>query len=369
MELACREVEVGLHGHHHVDHALLDGRLQNNEICKGLAQFESCGISVRGFRGPFLRFNDETNRAAVDNGLSWVSHTAMLFYQNICSSEIKKSMNARRVLDFYTQKPHELQPSVPFWEGKCLELPVSLPDDEILIDRLGISDPSRIAEIWLDMLAFSRREGELFNLLIHPERMDLVAEPLESLLKTAVSYGDIWIASLDEIARWWHERLESSFIEKDVEDKRTFKFYVPSDSQRCSFMLHKPGGSEEFLEINKNRNFSINGSLKPVVGLPPGYCEKGAPCLTNEGFLVEPKGDLPNCSHLLEGRCAGNRREIIESLKHTRGDILRIWRWPKRFKSALAVSADVDAITVLDFVRRAWHFHRFKRKTTESPDK
>ena len=36
--------------------------------------------------------------------------------------------------------------------------------------------------------------------------------------------------------------------------------------------------------------------------------------------------------------------------------LLRMWRWPDGMRSSFTISADVDSVTLMDFVRRAWQF-------------
>ena len=59
-----------------------------------------------------------------------------------------------------------------------------------------------------------------------------------------------------------------------------------------------------------------------------------------------------------KGRLLAHGTVTIMVLPH----LLRFWRWPDRFKSALAITADVDAITLWDFVRRARHFLRARSR-------
>lgn len=360
---------VGLHGHHHIDHARMSGEVQSSEIARGLQKFKACNIPVSGFRGPFLRFNDETAKAVSNNGISWVSHSVMLFHENICLQAIDECSKARVLFEnFYTQEFHEKQPSLPTWGPHCLEIPVSLPDDELPVDRLGIRDPLKLTKIWLDMLEFSRREGELSNFLFHPERMDFLAKPLDALLQKALACGDVWICSLDEIARWWQERASFSFeirspfpqaLAQSVPGRASGVYEVtPHCSDRASLVLQHPGGKVEFLKLAENRTFSVHSEFRPVIAVSSGFCNEELHCFINEGFVVEHDADPSQCAFALDGTCAKDIRQLLGAVKKARGPLLRFWRWPDRFRSAMAVSADVDAITLWDFVRRARHFFR-----------
>ena len=203
---------VGLHGHHHIDHTRMSAEVQSREIARGLQKFKARNIPVIGFRGPFLRFNDDTAKAAADNAMSWVSHSVILLNHNARSASLAAYTGVRHLLeDFYVQELHAAMPSLPCWGPHCLEIPVSLPDDELLVDRIRMRNPDELTAIWSNMLDSTRQEGELCNLLFHPELIHFFDKALDALLQKAVSYSDVWVACLDEIARWWQERATFSF--------------------------------------------------------------------------------------------------------------------------------------------------------------
>jgi len=342
----------------------LSGAVQADEITRGLKKLEDHGIPVSGFRAPFLRFNEETAKAVVDSGLFWSSHSVMLFQNNPCCQKINECSNAKNLLEgFYTREPYEKQPSLPMWKNEVLEIPVSLPDDELMVDRLGMRRPDKITRVWLDMLSESNEQGELFNLIFHPERFDCVAKPLDALLEKAVSLGNVWIASLDEIGRWWRDRAACSF---EITPNGPHGYQVTSRGNAgASIALQRPDGGAELIEVESNSTFNLEGRLRPTVGVSSGFCDKGAPCLLNEGFVVEAGRDHASCAVSLDGSCPNNRRRVLEILKTARSPLLRVTRWPHGYRSALAITLDLDAIILWDFVRRAWYFHKTARCRVE----
>ena len=83
-----------------------------------------------------------------------------------------------------------------------MRIPYCLPDDEAFVDRFQTS-AARMTEIWSKILQDTYARGELFTLQLHPERIDFFREALRSLLRDARSRErGVWIATLDEIARW-----------------------------------------------------------------------------------------------------------------------------------------------------------------------
>ena len=107
-EIAVNGTHMGLHGHHHIDYCLMSGAAQSEDIARGLDKFRKLGLSVSGFRAPFLRSNAETNKAATNNGLNWVSHSTMLFDGNGCINsrasrfqDVETRLNSQRLAGRY----------------------------------------------------------------------------------------------------------------------------------------------------------------------------------------------------------------------------------------------------------------------------
>ena len=206
------------------------------------------------------------------------------------------------------------------------------------------------------MLDITRENGELCNLLFHPERSHFFAKALDALLGKAVTCGDVWVTSLDEIARWWQERASFSF--EIVESHPDVYEISACRNTKGSVALQHPGGKVEFIKLAKNRTFSVHSEFRPVIAVSSGFCNKELHCLINDGFVVEHDADPSQCAFALDGTCSKDIRQLLGAVKKARGPLLRFWRWPDRSQSALAITADVDAITLWDFVRRARHFLR-----------
>lgn len=357
--MAAHEIDVCLHGHYHIDHSLMKMKAQREEIRKGVETFRKHGIQVSGFRAPFLRFNEDTPKAAMENDLSFVSHTCMLYSQGACRRLVWGCDNARNLVEkFYTRKRYTREPSIPCLQAGCLDIPVSLPDDEILVDRIKIHDVSVLTEVWLDMLEASHRNGELFNFICHPERGDYVLRPLEKLLEKARNQGDVWVASLDDISRWWKKRATSEFwsiVEHD--GAYEVKTNIVDES---SVALQHPGGKLEFIKHDGSGTFIVHGALKPVIGVSEECSTENITCLRKEGFAVEPCWEPSKLALVLDANHTGNmsHRQLLETVTQAKGPLLRFWRWPYPYESALAVTVDIDALNLGDFIRRAYYFFR-----------
>ena len=260
---------------------------------QALLKFKKAAIPVHGFRAPYMRFNENTNKATKENDLQWVSHT-IVFFRHLESIQRmgRTAQITNWIQSFYTCKMEDETPSIPWWGDHCLEIPVSCPDDEVLVDRYGMHDANEIAAVMLDMLQTSHQNGELVNFLFHPERVGLITPVIETLLQEALSRTELWVCSLDDISQWWHERAKCTF---DIVEERTNCFRVNvRGSHRGSALLQKPHGVTDFISCEKDGSFVLHSPLRPAVNILPGFCEKGAPCLKNEGFAVETAPD-PGC--------------------------------------------------------------------------
>ena len=114
----------------------------------------------------------------------------------------------------------------------------------------------------------------------------------------------------------------------------------------------------KFIKLAENRTFSVHSKFRPVIAVSSGFCNEKLRCLINDGFVVDHDVDPSQCAFALDGTCSKDIRHLLGAVKKARGPLLRFGRWPAGYRSALAVSADVDAITLWDFVRRARHFLR-----------
>jgi hypothetical protein len=96
----------------------------------------------------------------------------------------------------------------PFFAGKFVELPYTLPQDHTLFISLGEETP----RIWIEKLAFLRRLAGLAMLVTHPDYLDTPQrlEIYQEFLEHLVEQSECWNALPDQIASWWRQRDEVS---------------------------------------------------------------------------------------------------------------------------------------------------------------
>jgi len=82
---------------------------------------------------------------------------------------------------------------------KIVRIPFSLPDDEILVDKLNYGE-REISKIWIRMLEEIERTNTYFILQLHPHRITELKNALKNLLKEATD-RNIKIMPLSEIEK------------------------------------------------------------------------------------------------------------------------------------------------------------------------
>lgn len=361
--LFAKGVQLGLHGYHHIDHAQLPKKYQLKYFRKAIREFKHNELVLSGFRSPYLRFNKETEISVYDAGLQWTSNTVIFYCDEKKLNKYKKYYNISQLINnFYTKAENEYRKAIPHFKGKLLEIPVTLPDDEILIDRKRIFDSDILSKIWINMIEKSYKQEELINLVFHPERFDIYSNPLENILLFATKKKDIWLAPLDHIAKWWIEKEKIIPYFKSISN--TTKKICLEGSERITIHLNHPDGTKSILKDKDSEgNYIVKTKKIPAIHTPTNN-EKRSACvkwLKNEGFLLINNFNPDDCAISLDKIDDGHGQisptEIKEKLKQAKGPILQYSRWPNNYKSALAITMDLDGLNLLDFIKRIYYFY------------
>ncbi len=348
--------EIAVHGRVHCDLRQLGPERQAAEMVEALRLCRRRGVPTAGFRAPYLAWDEGTRQAAARAGFLWTSNQALMWPVLEKSEHSGRDWEALGLVLEHLYRPRlaERVVSVPRICQGVVEIPVSLPDDEILLDRLHASE-AQVERLWLRLFEESRRRGEMAVLLFHHERVPAFARPLSALLHSAAGPGAaVWLADLGQLARWWRERAGFSFEVGGAPGR----WEVRVKCSPAGAVLLAGGGSRQWplpgwREVEERR-FTLTAQARPTVGVGPGVPPEAVAFLRNEGFLVEPRRG----EHALllaggpRGFCPGGERELLEAAEGAPWPLVRFWRWPRGFASALALSMDVDSMTLLDFAKR-----------------
>jgi peptidoglycan/xylan/chitin deacetylase (PgdA/CDA1 family) len=178
-ELQQRGHEIGVHGYNH-DGRLFESRRTFSRRVKPINRaIESFGST--GFRAPMVHRN-----------LQWLQDLE-IDYDASCFD-----------IDPFQAMAGGVGGVWPFFAGKFVELPYTMPQDHTLLISLGETTP----KVWIEKLAYLRRLAGMAMLITHPdyldspERLDIYRAFLEHLAEQT----DCWNALPCEVASWWRLR-------------------------------------------------------------------------------------------------------------------------------------------------------------------
>lgn len=189
-------LDLIVHGYEHVGYGGLTDEQQARDLDRACLAFSTLGLDANGFRAPYLNANSATFRLLRERGFAFDSslpHLALPI-QSESRQLFLRPAEAR-----YGELANT--PQMPYLEADLVEVPVSLPDDELLVDALGYRNPETIGRIFSSMLTDVVNRSSALVLQIHPERFNLCAAAIREVLARATDLGG-WIANLTELAEW-----------------------------------------------------------------------------------------------------------------------------------------------------------------------
>ena len=356
-----RGIEFAVHGNIHVDYGVISLEEQIKHFQKAINTFKECRLPFVGFRAPFLRVNDQTFHALSNVGFPYDSSCA--FHWDVIDKTRYKEESwseYERVLDFYKSRPAEDYLVLPRLFNGSVEIPVSMPDDEIAVERLGITDEKEVVDIWSAVTEKTYALGELFTIQLHPERIMCCGGALTTVVKLSKQYNPpVWIATLREIAEWWQERSKFVF---HIESHDSRKYQVKAECSERATILVKNGkvnvpvgrwfGGYDTITA---REFILESPARPLIGVKRNSSKEAISFLQSEGYIVESNDQPENYAIYLDNLeqfARTDEKKLSSKIEQSRAPLIRYWRWPDRARSAMSVTGDIDSITLMDFALR-----------------
>lgn len=370
-ELHQQGVEFAVHGYIHTDYGVVPLREQVKHFKRAIDTFKECGVPFTGFRAPFLRTNSETARAL--SYLKFAYDSSYVFHWDVIDRTrySRQSLSAYdEGLDFYQPRDVRDYLVVPRSVDSFVEIPVSIPDDEAMMERLGITDVREISEIWQDILLRTYDSGELFTLALHPERISYCENALVDIIQKAKGLNPpVWITTLREIAEWWQERGRFTF---EIDSQGNGRYRVKADCSERATVLLKNGSVNVPVDKWCNgyqsvaaRDFVLESQVRPVIGVGRDSSPAAVSFLQSEGYIVERSeqpGDYGIYLNNLAQFDEAAEKPLSREIEQSNAPLLRYWRWPKQARSALSVTGDIDSMTLIDFALRIFENWRQSRK-------
>ncbi len=354
-------IEFAVHGYYHVDYSQLSLDQQLDHLRQARQAFEQHQLVCKGFRCPYLRWNPETLAALRELGFGYDSSQA-LFWDVTDGVETEAY---QRALTFYGARPAKDYPALPRLEGDLVCIPYSVPDDEALVERLrldGGEGGAPKSALWLEILQRTYTTGELFTVGLHPERIDPCAEPLRAVLKQARALiPRVWIARLDEIADWWRRRAATHY-QVTSEAPGVFRLTVDGPpgttvlARAVTVQAPSAAWARGYQRVSA-QNFTFQADKRPVIGLAPDSPAALVSFLKQQGYLVAHGADPEACAYYVarERFAKEDERLLLAQLEAGTWPLLRLGRWPDGAQSALAVTGDIDALTLWDYGLRMFN--------------
>jgi hypothetical protein len=98
----------------------------------------------------------------------------------------------------------------------------------------------------------------------------------------------------------------------------------------------------------------LEADVKPVVGLSPRTSPNLQRFLTEEGFPFEVSAHPERFGAYLDlPSRIWDEADVLAAIAREPGPIVQLARWPNGNRSALAITGDIDSLTLADFVWRA----------------
>lgn len=359
--LRDRGAELAVHGFVHTDYALHSFESQLKHFERAAEVFKQAGISFTGFRCPYYRWNEATWEAAAAFGFDYTSNRVR-HWDVVDASSVNdhERETYAKAIELYASEPADDKVLLPYFQNGLVELPASIPDDEALVERLVIETPEEKSLIWARMLDAIHERGEMFVLSLHPERIYHCQAALDSTLARARSLTpSVWIATLGELAAWWRKR-QAATTEVEHEGGASYRVRV-SQLKDATVLVRGVAVTapakqwEGGFNLVDAQEFRVTSDLDPAVGIPVDAPASLEAFLKSEGYAVR-RTSTPAAHGVFvpsaEATTEPERRALLDRLATEKGPVVRLGRWPNGAKSALAVSGDIDSLTLGDFARR-----------------
>jgi len=355
-------LEFAIHGYTHKNFKPLGLDEQISEIRRAKDIFEQLQIHAYGFRAPYLSWNGHTGQAVQSSDLLWESNETFIWNGFEKSRPSKLRHFAEKGIHvLYDPLDGHKSVVIPRLQGDIVRIPVALPDDEILIDRLGITDSKKIGQVWGKILESTHQRGDIFVLQLHPERFSICREAMEALLDSALnSERDIWVTGMKEVAEWWKEKSQFEFKFEAV-PREGFQVHCRCTDRAVILGRNLPAEASQPVfyrdyRVIKEREFLAKSEgLKPCIGVHPQCSEMLLRFLADEGFPYEVSDNETGYSlfvkeHETFGR--ENELDLLRRIEESLNPIVRYWLWPDGKRSAFVTSHDLDCVTLTDFLFR-----------------
>ncbi len=362
--------EIGIHGYVHNDYRALSAAEQHKQTEKAISVFNDTHTPFQGFRNPYLGWTAASLQVFTQLGFTYDSNDAVIHdvvdlekFSPLLRSGYEKSLALFQAIapSAYAVRP--------YFAGKLLRIPTSIPDDEMLFDRLRITDPQQVGRIWSSVMQRVYDLGGVYTLNLHPERAVLCKQALKALLSFAHEQPlPVWITSLKDVASWWKERSQFRLtltplapehwqVEAICTQRATLlvRGLVVEDQSVVPWFK----GNSQVL----SHHFTVKASRCPCIGLSTQtsqevedfLCEQGYPCVRCSPQDAQKYAyylDMPEGLGTTREEQIQRKSELVQSIEELDAPLIYFGVWPDGSRAALSITGDIDSVTIQDFFLR-----------------
>jgi peptidoglycan/xylan/chitin deacetylase (PgdA/CDA1 family) len=370
-EIARAGAEIGIHGYVHNDYRTLDREAQLAQVRRAMGVFADAAIPFEGFRNPYLGWTEESVEVFTTLGLTYDSNEAVAHdvLDPAALTPLQRDGLEKSLVLFQAISCGEY-PLRPHFEGPLVRIPTSIPDDEMLFDRLRL-DAATIGRLWSEVMRRVYAHGGVYVLNLHPERGILCRPALDALLATASTQElPVWIARCREIAAWWKERAAFRLRLAPIAPGRWR--IEAACSERATILARRvrliEGHTEDW--VGQDVRFLTSGGVVeaercPCIALSPRTHPSVVAFLDEQGYphvqarQSEASGyalylDLPEGLDAGATRAAGReaRSALLDQITALDAPLVYFGAWPEGHRAALSITGDIDSLTIQDFFLR-----------------
>jgi hypothetical protein len=354
------DIEFVVHGYTHVDYSQVPPENRLLHLRRAYEIFKVAGVPFSGFRSPYLRDAPGLNAAIEKVGYAYVCNQPIMWdVPDLVTDAPHAYPSYQCALDFYRPWPASKRMSLPRLSGKLVQMPVSLPDDEMLIERFYDKPDRWVESVWRNILHETHRRQEMFVVQLHPERIALCQADLSALLEEARALSPpVWIARLDEVDRWWRARTDAT-MDVSEQDDATYHLAVSGPPgtmilARGVEMIEPTSataiGDDGYRRV-RGMSCTVRASTRPFIGVSRACSGELISFLRQQGYIVQASEQADLYSIYLDRSqfAPEQARSLLEEIEQQAGSLVRLARWPDGYHSVLCITGDIDALTLWDY--------------------
>ena len=357
--LQATGAEIAVHGYYHVDLRTLEPTEARDQLLRAAKVFTQQGIEVHGVRGPYLSCSDSILSRLPEEAFEYSSNKA-IWWDVVSVDESQGTTAIRDALNrFYRPESAQRVAGTPRTYSNLIEIPVSLPDDLQLYDGFHL-DPEAMGQAWCKILCETHRRGGLFVLQFHPELANICEKAFLAVLGEAERLGPpVWVARLRDICDWWREKARFAVSFSQTAEELQMDF---SCSDRATILVRDSSAGDstatswygQYRQV-VGKTLRVPAQWRPFVGLSGDVPEVTVSFLREQGYIVELGETAKSCATYIDNSTLSHLDGEVGLMEHIEdgdGPLVRYGQWPSACRSALCLSGDLDALSLLDYASR-----------------